>query len=299
MPDTELPDNSSIAEEAVAVSQALVPQRQHMVSFYGDFIPVAQAEDGVIYVPIRPLTEFLGLAFGSQRNRIQRDTVLAEAAQPVVMARSDGRRVPMLCLPLPLLPGWLFGVQVGRSRPDLADKLNRYRKECFLVLWEAFKGDILPQSPLPSLPTEPLSGAEVALEIAAAVHSLARHQVEIEARVNELAGRHTVMADYMRGFVQETRQRITTLEVQVNGEATITEEQAAEIAMAVKSVGQRLEARGDKAGYQRVYGELYRRYNIGAYKRLPLRRFHEVSEWLASWYRELEDTQGTAEEPLV
>lgn len=81
------------------------------------------------------------------------------------------------------------------------------------------------------------------------MHSLARHQVEIEARVNELAGRHTVMADYMRGFVQETRQRITTLEVQVNGEATITEEQAAEIAMAVKSVGQRLEARGDKAGY--------------------------------------------------
>ena len=149
MPDTELPDNSSIEEEAVAVSQALVPQRQHVVSFYGDFIPVAQAEDGVIYVPIRPLTEFLGLAFGSQRNRIQRDTVLAEAAQFVVMARSDGRRVPVLCLPLPLLPGWLFGVQVGRSRPDLADKLNRYRKECFLVLWEAFKEIFYPSPHCP------------------------------------------------------------------------------------------------------------------------------------------------------
>ena len=43
----------------------------------------------------------------------------------------------VLCLPLHLLPGWLFGIMPSRVKPALASKLHRYRKECFRVLWQA------------------------------------------------------------------------------------------------------------------------------------------------------------------
>src|SRR5689334_19773106 len=130
---------------------AITPLREQIVDFYGDNIPVAQTPDGGLYVPLRPLTDFLGLASGPQRRRVARDEVLAEGARLVVMQGADGRQREMLCLPLDMLPGWLFGIQPTRVRPALADKLKRYRAECFRVLWQAFKGDVLPTPPAAEL----------------------------------------------------------------------------------------------------------------------------------------------------
>src|SRR4051812_28622887 len=121
-----------------------MPLQQQIVRFYDDPIPVAQAPDGGLYVPIRPVTDFLGLASGPQRRRIARDDVLAERARLVVMTGADGRQREMLCLPLDLLPGWLFGVTPNKARPELAEKLRRYRAECFKVLWEAFQSERAP-----------------------------------------------------------------------------------------------------------------------------------------------------------
>lgn len=265
-----------------APGEVVTPLREQIVDFYGDAIPVAQTADGGVWVPVRPLTDFLGLDFSAQRQRINRDEVLAEQARRVVMARSDGRHVEMLCLPLDMLPGWLFGVQPGRARPELAAKLRRYRAECFRVLWQAFKGDILPAAPAGDL-----SGAALALEIATAVQHLARQQLDIETRLSEVAGRHEVVAEYLRGFIKKTDQRLTALELQLSSGATISEAQAAELALAVKNVGQRLVSQGDKNGYAKVYSELYRRYRISSYKNLPAARYEDVLTWLQHWYSEL------------
>lgn len=120
---------------------ALVPQRERTVDFYGDDIPVAQAEDGTLFVALRPITDFLGLQFSAQRRRVLRDDVLAERLRPVLMMAADGRQREQLCLPLDLLPGWLFGVTPGQARPEIMAKLKRYRADCFRVLWQAFAGD--------------------------------------------------------------------------------------------------------------------------------------------------------------
>lgn len=262
---------------------ALVPVREQVVQFYGDDIPVAQTRDGEIYVPLRPLTDFLGLAFGSQTSRVRRDEVLAERVRTVTMARSDGKRVGMLCLPLDLLPGWLFGLQPTRVRPELAEKLRRYRAEAFKVLWQAFKGDVLPAA----APAKELSGAALALEIATAVQHMARQQLDMENRLGQVAGRQEVMAQYLKGFIRKTEGRLQNLEVYLNVGATISEAQAAEIALAVKNVGQRLIVQGDKSGYARVYSEMYRRYSISAYRNLPTSRYEEALAWLHQWYQEL------------
>jgi hypothetical protein len=190
---------------------------------------------------------------------------------------------------LHLIPGWLFGIDTSRVKSDLADKLDRYRAECFKVLWQAFKADVVPSPPASS----ELSGAALAYEIGTAIQNLARQQMDMEARIGDVAGRQEVMAEYMRGFIADTRQRLTVLELHTGAAAVISDGQAAEIALAVKNIGQALAARGDKNGYAQVYSEMYRRWRVSSYKNLPAARYQEVLDWLAGWYDEI-STGGPA-----
>ncbi|PZS06337.1 MAG: hypothetical protein DLM69_00145 [Candidatus Chloroheliales bacterium] len=262
----------------------LVPHRQLVVSFYGDNIPVAEVAADDIYVPLRPLVEFLGLAFSSQRQRVLRDRVMAARVRQVAITAADGKQYQTLCLPLDLLPGWLFGIDTSRVRADLVDKIERYRAEAFRVLWNAFKGEVLSSAGLP-LATD-LTPAEQILTQAEAIAALARQQVEFERGLADVAGRQQAMADYMRNFIYETRSRLTALELRLDPAAQITDEQAAEIALAVKNVGSALEAKGANAGYAKVYSEMYRRYRVSSYKNLPSARYEEVLRWLSNWYEQ-------------
>ncbi len=268
-------------------STALVPRREQTVDFYGDGIPVAQAPEGDLYVALRPITDHLGLSFSSQRNRVLRDRVMAPRARTLLMTAADGKQRELLCLPLDLLPGWLFGVATGRVQPALVDKVDRYRADCFRVLWDAFKGDAAPLLPTVPESVGVVSGAALALEIATAVQHLAQNQLELERQVADVASRHDVMADYVRGFIVETKERLSALEQTTGQGAVITDGQATEIALAVKAIGQRIQASGARDGYAQVYAALYRRYRISSYKALPATRYDEVVEWLHRWYLEV------------
>jgi len=299
MVDTDGSGVSKSGEDKSGEEMALVPVRQRYVDFYGDGIPVAEAPDGELYVALRPITDFLGLAFSPQRRRVLRDETLSERVRGVLMTAADGRQRTLLCVPLDLLPGWLFGVTPAQAKPEVREKLKRYRADCFRVLWEAFKGEAArgPRA-TPSTPAaaEPgVSGAVIALEIATAVQHLAHNQLEIEQRLAGVAGKHEVMADYVRGFIIETNRRLTDLEQATGQSATITDGQAAEISLAVKAIGQRLQAGGNREGYAQVYSALYRRYRISTYKTLPADRYDEVVEWLHRWYLEVAPPEAAGE----
>jgi hypothetical protein len=256
---------------------AIIPVREQIVDFYGDTLLAGQIADGTILVPMRPIADALGLDWSSQIKRLRRDPVLAEALQWVVITTTHRGEQRALALPLDLLPGWLFGISAVRVRPELQEKITRYRRECFRVLWEAFRADIVPSSPAPAAGA---SGAALALEIAEAVAALARQQLALE-------GRFDTMAEYLRGYILKNEQRVSTLELRLSSGATISEAEAAEIALAVKNVGKALEGQGDRAGYAKVYSEMYRRYRISSYKNLPAARYQEVLDWLHGWYEEL------------
>jgi hypothetical protein len=276
---------------------ALVPVRQQYVDFYGDGIPVAEALDGELYVALRPITDFLGLAFSPQRRRVLRDETLSARVRGVLMTAADGRQRTLLCVPLDLLPGWLFGVTPAQAKPEVREKLKRYRADCFRVLWEAFKGETAHGSRTIPATIEPgVSGAAIALEIATAVQHLARQQLDMEQRLADVAGTQTVMADYVRGFIIETNHRLTALERATATEATLTEAQAAEVSLAVKAVGQALQAAGNREGYAQVYAALYRRYRVSAYKSLPARSYEEVMDWLHRWYLEAAPPEASTDE---
>lgn len=256
-------------------TQAIIPVQQHTVDFYGDRLPAGQLADGTVLVPLRPICEALGLDWSSQAKRLNRDEVLHAARTVVIMTTVQGDR-EMLALPLDLLPGWLFGVTAARVKPELAARITLYRRECFRVLWDAFKGDILPTPPASGA-----TGAALAVEIAEAVAALARQQLAFE----QAAG---ARFDRLDLAVAETRQRVAALEVRLDPKQVLTEAQAAEVALAVKTVGQRLASTGDRQGYAKVYSELYRRYRVSSYKNLPRGKLVEVLAWLGDWSAELE-----------
>jgi hypothetical protein len=278
------------------VDAPLMPARERTVEFYGDQVPAAQLADGTIMVPLRPIVEALGLDWPSQTNRLKRDARL-RSAQGVVVMTTPGGRQTMTALPLRLLPGWMFKIDTARVRPELRAKIERYQEEAYEALWQAFKGDILPAAHA----GPDLAGVDLAVEQARAVlrlaeqqqaaeQALARHEqalAEQGGALARLSDKQEAMAGYLRPFVQDTRQRLTALELQLSAGATISEAQAAELALAVKNVGQRLAAAGDKTGYQRVYGELYRREGISSYKALPAARHEAVLAWIRAWYEEV------------
>ena len=254
-------------------TQALTPADVRTVDFYGDQVIGAVVGSGEIYVPVRPICEYLGLSWGSQRNRIMRDDVLVGALRGVFITNTPGvggGTQEMLCLPIDLLPGFLFGVTTTRVKPELREKITRYRRECFRVLWEAFRPEILGAAEL--VPASEPSSAAIAYELATAVQHLARQQLDFEQRLDK-------SARWAKGI----EDRVSALELQVSPQEHISDAQAAELAGAVKNVAAAL---GGHSAYGTVYTELYRRYQISTYKNLPRQRYDEALAWLRGWYEE-------------
>jgi len=89
---------------------------------------VEQGEASTIYVPVRWLAENLGLDWLSQYRRIRRDDVLRLEMRGIVVmttpqdADQHGGRQEMTCIPIDLVPGWLFGIQTGRVKEKTRPK---------------------------------------------------------------------------------------------------------------------------------------------------------------------------------
>lgn len=257
-----------------------VPQAQRIIDFYGDPITVAVMPDDEVYVPVRPIAEFLGLDWSSQLQRIRRDDVLARRATTVIVATSDESRREMVCLPLDLLPGWLFGISASRVRAELASKLNRYREECFRVLWRAFQDNTLAALS----PTERASSAPTGLvqirEMGLAIAQMAEQQLALEQRVTT----HTERLDKAAQVIRAFDRRLGSLEERLQPAAYLTDAQAADVAAAVKALAELLTTRNaGKNQYQGVFAELYRRFRVSSYKQLRQDQYDDVLAFLADW----------------
>jgi hypothetical protein len=136
--------------------------------------------------------------------------------------------------------------------------------------------------------------AEQALATIEVLHMMARQQVELERQV---AHGHTRM-DKAALLVGEHDRRIHSLEMRVYGSGqVVSEAQAAELAAMVKGIAHKLTEQNPTGGnyYQSVWSELYRRYSVTTYRRVPAVKFGEVIEWLESWLESLHQDAAAAE----
>ena len=260
------------------MSEALIPSEQKQVLFYDDEVTVVRLSNGAVYIPIRPICDYLGIDWSSQRQRITRDPVLAEVKMSVVVTTTDideGSRRPrtseMVCLPLDYISGFLFGINTSRVKEEVRERLIRYQRECYQVLAEAFReGRLMTDAPFADLLETADEGLVQAYQMAQAVVQLARHQILLDARV------------------AQTEKRLDTIEAQLgNSEQLVTPDQASQISQAVKAVAIAIGKQSKRNEFGAVYGEMYRHFGITSYKQLPAKRFQECMDWLNNWHQEV------------
>lgn len=104
--------------------------------FQGDTLTY-MIQGGEQMVPMRPICENLGLDWKSQHRK------LTSGDRPwgcghMTTHDASGRAQEMLCLPVFMLPAWLFSVSPSKVRPELRDKLVAYQAECARVLYRHF-----------------------------------------------------------------------------------------------------------------------------------------------------------------
>jgi hypothetical protein len=261
----------------------LVPLEQKDVLFYDDEIVavrVQKEELAQVYVPLRPIVETLGVDWSGQLRRLRNDPVLSGEVEEIRINTAGGPQ-QMPCLPLDMLNGWLFGINPNRVREDVRERLIRYQRECYRVLYDAFQEGQLATTTEATfnelLAAQSNSEAVEAYRMLQAMVKLARNQIIVEAQL----GQHGERLD-------QYERRLEQVETALGDPRHhITPDQASRISQAVKAIAHELGQRSGRNEYGGVYGELYRRYGINSYKELPRHRFDDAMQWLNEWLQSL------------
>ncbi len=103
------------------------------VEFLGKALTVITTETQQL-VAMRPICEGIGLDWKAQLDRIKRDEVLSSTVVVMPTVAQDGKQRDLVCLPLDMLNGWLFGVETKRCRQAIRPALIRYKRECYAAL---------------------------------------------------------------------------------------------------------------------------------------------------------------------
>ncbi|MCA9968646.1 MAG: ORF6C domain-containing protein [Anaerolineales bacterium] len=265
----------------MADAQSLVPIEQKEVAFYEDQLIAVRLANGDIYVPAKPICELLGVDWGGQYRRIQRDAVLSDVIRSIDVTSTDRGTRPMVCLPLDFVSGFLFGLNAARVKPELRQRVILYQRECYTVLSEAFREGRLTADPAFDALLQQESESVQAYKMLQAMVRLARQQVLLEARQNQTDVR-----------LDNYEQRLEAVEATL-GDANrhVSVEQAMQLSQAVKAVALAMSKRSGRNEFGGVYGELYRRFEVTSYKEIPARRYREAMAFLNEWYQSLTQTE--------
>ena len=261
---------------------------QREVAFQDDKITAVLVEGGEVYVPIRPICDTLGVQWAAQRKRITRDAVLQDELVNVSVSVTDTQgqtqnRV-VSCLPLKYLNGWLFGINADRVNPAVRDRLIRYQRDCYEVLWKAFQKQEVTGAPsIEGVNVDELlrTGQDPeaqAYRMALAVANMARQQIILRYQLQE-----------QQQQLDSHDARLDKIEIVLGGDVMryVSDGQASRLSQAVKTIALELGSRSGRNEFGGVYGELYRRFDVTGYKMLPASKFEEAMQFLKGWYESL------------
>jgi len=315
-----------------AKSVALVPLQERRVNFYGDeLIAVLVEVDGQhqIYVPVRPICEYLGLAWSSQLQRMRRDDDLSEALRGVSLLRSGAsQRYEVICLQLEYLPGFLFGITTSKVRADLRPQVKRYKRDCYRVLWQAFQQGELTFAPNSSTVAQPAIQSDdprvVALTeqidtLYAIAESLEAHRKALLAEANhqyavietnqrdllDRADHISLQLNYVISLLEglTNRQGSTEVTVAKIDERTkkLSPAHERDIQGMVERIVRAMERRapqGTPLAYATVYGRLKTRFRVGRYYEISDERFEEAMAYLREELRKVTGGEGPVQGSL-
>jgi hypothetical protein len=284
-------------EEVEPKTAALVPIEEKTVEFYGDQITAALVEtpQGTqeVYVPLKPISDYLGLTWAGQFERIKRDPVLSEFVVGIRVTRIpkgniSGGLQESTSIPLEYLPGWLFGINANRVKPELRDKIIRYQRDCYRALWKAFQEEARITAADSSIfdsiepPSEPPLELIQLRELGRAIMQMAEQQIELERKVTSAHDRLNKAAQ----MVSQIRRELSEVKRIVLPGATISEAQASVIVTTVKALAEYLTIKEPgKNHYQGIFTELHYRFRVTNYHMVQQSDYAAALAWLDGLYR--------------
>lgn len=120
--------------------------KTELIQFHGNDLVAVHRDDDKVYVAIRPICDAMALDWEPQRKRIYRDLILSSVASMMEATGGDGKRYKMICLPLDMLNGWLFGIDARRVKLSLQPTVLDFQRECYAALNAHFRGKALAQN---------------------------------------------------------------------------------------------------------------------------------------------------------
>ncbi|QLB46699.1 phage antirepressor N-terminal domain-containing protein [Morganella morganii] len=127
------------------------------VPFHGDNLYVVNY-NGQPYVPMKPIVEGMGLAWGAQFAKLKQR--FSSSVSEIEMVAEDGKLRNMVCIVLRKLSGWLHTISPNKVKPEIRDKVIRYQEECDDVLYEYWTtGEVKPKHKSTVQDRKPLKNA--------------------------------------------------------------------------------------------------------------------------------------------
>jgi hypothetical protein len=180
-------------------------------------------------------------------------------------------------------------------RPELQEKITRYRRDCFRVLWRAFQAESLSMVRSNEQQIAPASTSMILTQLrdqALAQAYLAEQQLALETRIST----HDDRFKQAGLVIRDMQQRLGALEERIQPAQVITEEEASEVSSQVKALAEVLTERDpSKNHYQSIFGELNRRFRVASYRRLSRAQLTQVVQFLEDWRGRVEAGQTTPE----
>lgn len=269
---------------------------QRIVPFYGDELIAIQQPDGNIFVHFGRLCENLGLSRTAQIRRVQRHEVL-DKGMTTLEVQTEGGAQTVQCLRIDLLPLWMAGLHASRVKEQVRAKLVRYQQEAAVVLWQAFKPQIVTEeAPIVVAESVAIQQIQQIIEMGYAIARMGEQQLELQRQQEALTGRMDAAARIIRdvqGHLGHIDVRLGAVEERLLPAATISDAQATEVSNRVKALAELLtSSHNGKNHYQGIFAELYRRFGVSSYKLIPQRQFSSVLAFLDAWH-----TAATATPP--
>lgn len=238
--------------------------------FYGDLYVAHLADDRQFYIKLTDVCEGMGLAIEGQRRRIRDDEGISDKLVMITVdtAYKDSlRKRDVDFLNIRALPYWLGTIDAKRVKPELYEKIVRFKRSFAETAWKVYRSDLMPPEVLAEMD---------AYEVPA--------RAEIDGTMDQLRSL-TKKLDKVEG-------RLGVIEARMNAEAIINTRQQWQIKAMIEQVGEALfEQKGNKMPktqcHAMVQNDFKAHFQVPVYSLLPEHKMEEAVNYLAQRYQHL------------
>ena len=96
------------------------------------------ADDREQLVAVKPVCEILGVNYTTQVEKLKEHPIFSSTIPLRGTVGADGKTREMLCIPLRLVPGWLFSINPDNVKEEVRENLIQFQLKCNDVLFDYF-----------------------------------------------------------------------------------------------------------------------------------------------------------------